>query len=83
MFQQQRNKNAEKRQAAATLIPALTHVLQIHKRICELSFANPRFADLLSLRNLQLEKERTEKILEGPEPVPFWELPNWLQEIYS
>jgi len=40
MFQQQRNKNAEKRQAAASLIPALTNVLQIYQRICELKIAN-------------------------------------------
>jgi hypothetical protein len=42
-----------------------------------------RLADLAALKNLILEKERSEKILEGPEPLPFWELPNWLQEIYS
>jgi hypothetical protein len=40
MFQQQRNRNAEKRQAAVSAIPALTNVLQIHQRICELSIAN-------------------------------------------
>jgi hypothetical protein len=39
---------------------------------------HPRLADLTSLRNLILEKERTDKILEGPEQVPFWELPNWV-----
>jgi hypothetical protein len=44
---------------------------------------HPRLADLTSLRNLILEKERTDKILEGPEQVPFWELPNWVKEIYS
>ena len=43
---------------------------------------HPRLADLALLRNLILEKEQTDKILEGPEPVPFWELPNWVQEIY-
>jgi len=45
--------------------------------------ANPRLADLTSLKNLILEKQRTDKILEGPSEVPFWEMPNWLQEIYS
>lgn len=40
MFQQQRNKNAQKRQTAESAIPALTNVLQIHQRICELSIAN-------------------------------------------
>jgi hypothetical protein len=43
---------------------------------------HPRLADLTSLRNLIIEKERTEKVLEGPEPVPFWELPNWLADNY-
>jgi hypothetical protein len=42
-----------------------------------------RLANLTELRDLILEKERNDKILEGPEPLPFWELPNWLQEIYS
>jgi hypothetical protein len=40
MFQQQRSKNADKRQAAESVIPALTNVLQIHQRKCELSIAN-------------------------------------------
>jgi hypothetical protein len=107
MFLQQRSMNAEKRKAAASLIPALTNVLQIHQRICELKIANivrkqnleysstiifvrdvekllareteefnriqghgimgkthPRLANLTSLRNLILEKDRTVKILE-------------------
>jgi hypothetical protein len=38
---------------------------------------HPRLADLISLRNLILEKERTDKILEGPK-LSFWELPNWV-----
>ena len=42
-----------------------------------------RLANLTELRELILEKAQTDKILEGPEPLPFWELPNWLQEIYS
>jgi hypothetical protein len=40
MFQQQRNRNAEKRQAAVSAIPALTNVLQIHQKICELTIAS-------------------------------------------
>ena len=37
-----------------------------------------RLADLTKLRKLILEKEWTDKILEGPEEVPIWELPNWV-----
>jgi hypothetical protein len=40
--------------------------------------AQAKKVDLATLRDLILEKECTEKILEGPEPLPFWELPNWL-----
>jgi hypothetical protein len=38
---------------------------------------HPRLADLTSLKNLILEKERTVKILEGPKQS-FWEFPNWV-----
>jgi len=48
MFQQRRNRNADKRQAAVSAIPALTNVLQIHQKICELSIAN-----IIRKQNLQ------------------------------
>jgi hypothetical protein len=48
MFQQQRSRNAEKRQAAVSLIPALTNVLALYQRICELKIAN-----IVKKQNLQ------------------------------
>jgi hypothetical protein len=29
-----------------------------------------------------IEKKLTDKVLEGPEPEPFYQLPNWKKEIY-
>jgi hypothetical protein len=36
-------------------------------------------ADLEQLKAYMLEKELTDKILEGPETEPFYHLPNWKQ----
>jgi hypothetical protein len=38
--------------------------------------------DLKNLKELMIEKELTDKVLEGPEPEPFYQLPNWKEEIY-
>jgi hypothetical protein len=38
--------------------------------------------DLKNLKELMIEKELTDKVLEGPEPDPFYQLPNWKKEIY-
>jgi hypothetical protein len=40
MYQLQRSKNAEKRQAAELAIPSLVQVLKIHQSMCELGIAN-------------------------------------------
>lgn len=38
--------------------------------------------DLRKLKDFMIEKELTDKILEGPEPEPFYQMPNWKQDIY-
>ena len=38
--------------------------------------------DLKNLIELMIEKELNDKILEGPEPEPFYQIPNWKQDIY-
>jgi hypothetical protein len=34
------------------------------------------------LKEFYIEKELTDKVLEGPEPEPFYQLQNWKKEIY-
>jgi hypothetical protein len=34
------------------------------------------------MKELMIEKELTDKVLEGPEPEPFYQLSNWKKEIY-
>jgi hypothetical protein len=34
------------------------------------------------LKEFYIEKELTDKVLEGPEPEPFYQTPNWKIEIY-
>ena len=41
-----------------------------------------KVTDLKNLKELMIEKELTDKVLEGPEPEPFYKLPNWKEEIY-
>jgi hypothetical protein len=41
-----------------------------------------KVTDLKKMKELMIEKELTEKVLEGPEPEPFYQLPNWKKEIY-
>jgi hypothetical protein len=41
-----------------------------------------KVADLKNLIEIMNEKELTEKALEVPEQEPFYQLPNWKQEIY-
>jgi len=41
-----------------------------------------KVTDLKNLKELLIEKELTDKVLEGPEPEPFYQTPNWKKEIY-
>jgi hypothetical protein len=41
-----------------------------------------KVTDLKNLKEFYIEKELTDKVLEGPEPEPFYQLQNWKKEIY-
>jgi hypothetical protein len=34
------------------------------------------------LKEFYIEKELTDKVLEGPEPEPFYQVPNWKKDFY-
>ena len=44
--------------------------------------AQAKVNDLKNLKELMVQKEITDKILESPEPERFYQLPDWKKNIY-